>query len=380
MARDSSFQKKWASDPIQIESPPDDVIASGWVGGAQGRLPEAKWENWWHKRADNALGEIETDGALQWFAGVPYKIGATVRLDESNWIAAKPSAGISPVSAGNSGYWLRLAPKSTTSVIGPVELATQEEAAAGEDGERAVTPSGLSYALGRFTYNKEKIDNLTRDATTSIKGVSRYASSAETIAGAVVDASVTPAGLAALTATSSRRGLIETATPQEVVIGTDGERSVTPAGLAGLTATTTRRGLVELATSAETSGTSAVLAVTPAGLNARDATKTYTSSDLTITPNSPLSLTHGLGVIPKSVQLLLICQTAELGYSPGDVVDVSGYQGNSDSAASSGITMKLTTTAINARVFSSFYVGNFNTGGLATATAANWRLRIRVFS
>lgn len=267
MARDSSFQKKWASDPIQIESPPDDVIASGWVGGAQGRLPEAKWENWWHKRVDDALGEIETDGALQWFAGVPYKIGATVRLDESNWIAAKPSAGISPVSAGNSGHWLRLAPKSTTSVIGPVELATQEEAAAGEDGERAVTPSGLSYALGEFTYNKEKIDNLTRDATTSIKGVSRYASSAETIAGAVGDASVTPAGLAALTATSARRGLVELATPAETAGGEDGARAVTPEGLAALTATESRRGLAARASQQETdAGENDAKFLTPAKL------------------------------------------------------------------------------------------------------------------
>lgn len=46
----------------------------------------------------------------------------------------------------------------------------------------------------------------------------------------------------------------------------------------------------------------------------------YTSPDQTITAGGQLNLNHGLGVVPKSVQFFLVCQTADNGYSVGDVV------------------------------------------------------------
>jgi hypothetical protein len=106
----------------------------------------------------------------------------------------------------------------------------------------------------------------------------------------------------------------------------------------------------------------------------------YVSPDQTIVSNSLLTLAHGLGAIPKSVQILLICQVAEFGYDIGDVVDLSNYMGNNDNATSSGITMKLTTTQILARQFNAYYIGNFDTGALATLNAANWKLRIRAYA
>ncbi len=51
---------------------------------------------------------------------------------------------------------------------------------------------------------------------------------------------------------------------------------------------------------------------------------TYTSSDITITAGAAgnQTLAHGLGAIPKHVSLFLVCTSAELGYSVGEVVPV----------------------------------------------------------
>lgn len=107
MARDSSFRKKWASDPIQIESPPDSVIANGWVGGPQGRLPEARWENWWHNRVDEALAEIEARDALTWFAGVPYATGAVAWHGDAAWVSLVDNNTATPAEGQ---HWTRRRP------------------------------------------------------------------------------------------------------------------------------------------------------------------------------------------------------------------------------------------------------------------------------
>lgn len=69
-------------------------------------------------------------------------------------------------------------------------------------------------------------------ATDSVAGIVKLATSAETIAGTDDSRTVTPAGLAALTATTSRRGLVEIATDAETLALSDTSRAVTPASLA----------------------------------------------------------------------------------------------------------------------------------------------------
>lgn len=108
MARSDSFQKKWAAVPSQFERPSDALIDRGWAGGAAEDPPEAKWENWWHNRVDEALAEIEKNGAMQWFADVPYAIGASARSGGQNYIAALTSTGIQPGSAADVGHWIKL--------------------------------------------------------------------------------------------------------------------------------------------------------------------------------------------------------------------------------------------------------------------------------
>lgn len=117
MARSDSFQKKWAAVPSQFERPSDALIDRGWAGGAAEDPPEAKWENWWHNRVDEALAEIESNGALQWFANVPYGVGVAVSHSGLNWISAIANSDIEPGSANDAGHWYA-APTGLTALHG----------------------------------------------------------------------------------------------------------------------------------------------------------------------------------------------------------------------------------------------------------------------
>lgn len=107
MARSDSFARKWASAPAQFERPSNTLIARGWAGGAGEDPPEAKWENWWHNRVDEALGELEALGAMRWFGDVLYSEMAEVSHGGVIYIAARPSNGIEPGSAADVGHWQR---------------------------------------------------------------------------------------------------------------------------------------------------------------------------------------------------------------------------------------------------------------------------------
>lgn len=107
MSRTESFQRVWASDPVpgQFESPPNATMELGWQGGAQAQLPEAKWENWWHNRVDEALHEIEENGAPEWFNDIPYKRGALAHAGGKNWVAVMANTNINPTGPDNTGQW-----------------------------------------------------------------------------------------------------------------------------------------------------------------------------------------------------------------------------------------------------------------------------------
>ncbi len=144
MPRTTSMQKRWASEPVQIETPPDARLLAGWIGGAQGELPEAKWENWWHNRVDEALHEIESTGAPKWFADVPYQPLALARVGETNWICRIANTGVSPTSSANQGHWVaqvdasRLLPKRGYAPNDFIRIPNE--------------PGGLIVQFGRIAY------------------------------------------------------------------------------------------------------------------------------------------------------------------------------------------------------------------------------------
>lgn len=148
MARNDSFRVRWASNPAQFERPQTSLIERGWAGGANEDPPEAKWENWWHNRVDEALAEVEANGALNWQPDVPYEVGATVRDDGVNWICAIPNNDIRPSGGANDGHWLKLAAQATESEFGAVRLADAATAQGLTDAQRALTSAALAAVLG----------------------------------------------------------------------------------------------------------------------------------------------------------------------------------------------------------------------------------------
>lgn len=147
MARNDSFRVRWASNPAQFERPQTSLIERGWAGGANEDPPEAKWENWWHNRVDEALAEVEANGALNWQPDVPYEVGATVRDDGVNWICAIPNNDIRPSGGANDGHWLKLAAQATESEFGAVRLADAATAQGLADALRVLTPATLGAAM-----------------------------------------------------------------------------------------------------------------------------------------------------------------------------------------------------------------------------------------
>lgn len=136
-------------------------------------------------------------------------------------------------------------------------------------------------------------------------------------------------------------------------------------------ATDSYTGVVELSTDAEArTGTSTVLAVTPANLEARH----FESAQQTITAAGSLTIAHGLGKVPSMCGLILVCTTAELGYSVNDRAQT--FLGAADAAFNFGATVVADATNLNVRFGSSnptFVVHNKTTGATTQITNASWR-------
>lgn len=121
--------------------------------------------------------------------------------------------------------------------------------------DRIATPAYVTHRLSSFSVS-------VPPASTTVAGITEYATDAETIAGAPADRAVTPSGLAAAAAagewatpaaSTTVSGRVELATDAETAAFVDATRAVTPAGLgfAIPQATTAAIGRVRLATSAE---------------------------------------------------------------------------------------------------------------------------------
>lgn len=108
--------------------------------------------------------------------------------------------------------------------------------------------------------------------------------------------------------------------------------------------------------------------------------KEFTSAELNIGASGTFSIAHGLGVTPKFWQRYLICKTAELGYSVGNVVDVVGFP---DFAYSLGVAIVPDATNLFFQYGSQagvFFVLNKSTGAVAAITPANWRLIVKAWA
>ena len=108
-------------------------------------------------------------------------------------------------------------------------------------------------------------------------------------------------------------------------------------------------------------------------------TKSFTSAEQTITLGGSVALAHGMGVQPKVVQTVLVCKTAELGYSIGHILP---YPLFSDSGGStSGMAFVIDATNMNYRYGSgSIVIPDLSTGNRSVITPANWRVVVYAFA
>lgn len=143
-------------------------------------------------------------------------------------------------------------------------------------------------------------------------------------------------------------------------------------------ASTTVSGLVELANTSETqAGTDATRAVTPSGLaNALLFSNGFESGEQTVTPNSVLSVAHGFSDVPKLVQVVLRCLSAEHGYSVGDEVDATFVFVSGVSVIR---TAADTTNVLVIYDGASTQVPNKSTRAASTITSASWRFVVRAW-
>ncbi|MDB6366766.1 phage tail protein [Photorhabdus bodei] len=163
MARKDSFNKTWASNPAQFEKPGDALIERGWAGGASEDPPEAKWENWWHNRLDEALLEIQNSGALAWFPDAKYTKGALVNYGGRNWVALSANSNISPNGPLDNGIWLEVEYSKSDF------LKKSQNGADIPDKNAFVKNLGLVETVERAknTYSKSESDNKFADKNTS---------------------------------------------------------------------------------------------------------------------------------------------------------------------------------------------------------------------
>jgi hypothetical protein len=129
-----------------------------------------------------------------------------------------------PVAAGGTkkgDYWYVTVAGTPSGVSPSVTLAVGDVLIANQD--NASTTNSSQWVF---------LETNQQQATTTIVGITRYATGAETQTQTEGSAAVTPLGLASLTATETRQGLAEIATQSETNAGLDDTRIVTPLKLA----------------------------------------------------------------------------------------------------------------------------------------------------
>lgn len=107
-------------------------------------------------------------------------------------------------------------------------------------------------------------------------------------------------------------------------------------------------------------------------------TKSFTSAEQSISNAGTGTLAHGLGEVPKLAQVVLVCKTADLSYSVGDVV----VWGNNFEASSRGVGVVIGASEISYRYSSStpFMLPNKSNGNIAAIAVANWRMIIKAWA
>ncbi len=194
----------WGSTGLAVD-PGSAEINNGWAA----EIPPFETQNFWQKRVDELLQNIEQKGIMEWSTDTTYGIGSWVFASDNDIYKSLTSAntGNDPVSSPTN--WKAFndvvaVPDAAEGTKGIAELATTPETQAGANDTKIVTPLKL----------KDSILQVLQDGTTSQKGKVQLATSGETQTGTNNTKAVTPAGLATVLIPSGTRMLFhQTAAP-----------------------------------------------------------------------------------------------------------------------------------------------------------------------
>lgn len=85
---------------------------------------------------------------------------------------------------------------------------------------------------------------------------------------------------------------------------------------------------------------------------------------------------HGLGAKPSLVRVVMLCNTADLGYTAGDELDIFCIRSNATNNNSSAVTSDATNIVITLTSAAGNEIPNKGTGSFAAMAEANWSLKI----
>lgn len=201
-------------------------------------------------------------------------------------------------------------------------------------------------------------------------------------AGALAQADLTAFGrsIAALTDAAAARTLFELVkgTAAGNIVALDGNARLPAVDGRNVTNVTPGAGTVtETQLAATLNLSSKTLTLPPA--NTPALVPSYTSPEQTISNAGTATLTHGLGAIPKLVQLRLVCKAGDAGYSIGDEIIWGTVMAGNDR----GVGITVSATEIIYRFLnnaSPMVYTNKSTGAITTLTNASWRLVIRAWA
>ena len=123
-------------------------------------------------------------------------------------------------------------------------------------------------------------------------------------------------------------------------------------------------------------GTSTTQIANMAAVQAEFDAREYTSPELTITSGGTVTLTHGLGKLPKTVSVYLKCYTAEGGFAVGDITYCNIH--SDPSGNNEGIGAIVTTTQIILRIGSNGIQNHMQktNGEVFIVSDTNWKFFI----
>lgn len=102
----------------------------------------------------------------------------------------------------------------------------------------------------------------------------------------------------------------------------------------------------------------------------------FTSAEATITQNTVVvTAAHGLGIVPTRVRWVLVCKTAELGYSVADEMDVTAASDSGTNGTHAGQGANATNVFLVVRNNANYQLFNYSTMAATNITAASWRLK-----